>query len=201
MINIGIDCDGIQFNFCKLYSQVINELFPAENYPLFDDHDVPQWGWENWHPAGAERIKQAWDHLLTLPDIYEREEVLLPANVKYMISKLNNHPKINTYFITARPDTNGRPIIKQTINQLKAIGWDDPQVIIADSKGGISKVLNLKHFIDDRAENCAEVALYHRPTKVYVLDKQYNRFLQEKYFGITRINNVMEFTDAVLASV
>jgi hypothetical protein len=198
--NIGIDCDGIQFDFGELFSHIINELF-HENYPIFKDEDSPSWEWGAWHPAGPERIAQAWEYVYTIPDFYEKEKLINPAELKYMIGKLNNHPKINVYFITSRKETSGRKILQQTIYQLKLIGWDNPQVIVSFAKGGIARILDLKYFIDDRAENCAEVALYNPSTKVYVMDRPYNRFLQEKYFKITRTDSLIEFTDAVLKAV
>lgn len=198
MINVGIDCDGVQFDFCKLYSQVINNMWPAEKYPIYTTSEVPQWGWESWHPAGAARVEEAWKMCHKMDNFFELEQVLNREQVSYMVSKLNNHPKVNVYHITSRAATAGKPVIKQTITQLEGIGWSNPQVIISFSKGGIARVLDLKYFIDDRAENCAEVALYNPTTKVFVYDQPYNRFLPEQYFKITRTNSLVAFTDQVL---
>ena len=199
MINIGIDCDGVQFGFSSLYSQLIHDMYPEENYPLHGDNDVPAWNWDEWHPAGKERIAAAWKKFHSTENIFLQQPVL--ENVDYMVKNLNNHPKINVYHITSRAETAGLPIIKQTIKQLENAGWSNPQVIISFSKGGVARVLDLKYFLDDRAENCAEVALYNPPTKVFLLDKLHNQYLQEKHFKVTRIKSVVAFTDAVLAAV
>jgi hypothetical protein len=143
-------------------------------------------------------LAQAWKELFTIENFWEKVKVLNPEQVKYMVDKLNNHPQINIYFITAREATAGRPLVKQCINALKAIGWSDPQVIVSFQKGRLARALDLSFFLDDRAENCVEVALENHSTQVFILDKPYNRILQDKYFRTERINRLEEFTDAVL---
>jgi hypothetical protein len=200
MINIGIDCDGVQFNFNKAYGELIRKLF-GTHFPSVVEEEVPHWNWSEWHPAGGELIDKAWSAVPDVENFWETLETIKLPHIQYMVEKLNNHPKVTVYFITARIPTKGNTVVKQTINALTKLGWKDPQVIVSFSKGPLASALNLKFFIDDRAENCADVAMHNRGTKVFILDKLHNRVLQDRYFGIHRVTNLTEFTDAVLDHV
>jgi hypothetical protein len=198
--NIGIDLDGVQFNWTLEYSRIIREV-GGDTYPLItnDTEDNKDWDWVEWYPAPKEILDKAWQVMTEKEHFWENIEVLNPDQVRYMCDKLNNHSNVNIYFISSRVACKGDTLVRQTVKSLEKIGWTSPQVIISFNKGALARALDLKYFLDDKAENCAEVAMYHRTTKVFVLDKFYNRILQDKYFHIQRVTRLEEFTDIVAA--
>jgi hypothetical protein len=63
-------------------------------------------------------------------------------------------------FITARPRTAGEPVQLQTQRWLRAHGFEHPAVcVIERSRGKLADVLMLDAVVDDRPENCIDVAM------------------------------------------
>ena len=197
--NIGLDLDGIFFNWSREYGKIIREI-GGDHLPEINNEteDVQSWDWSEWHPAGKVLLDKAWQVMTEKDGFWENIEVLHSEQVKYMREHFDAHPNIAVYFITSRTATKGDTLIRQTIKSLEKVGWTSPQVIVSFRKGSLARALDLKYFLDDRAENCAEVAMSNPETKVYILDKKYNRILQDKYFKITRITCLEAFTDAVI---
>jgi hypothetical protein len=187
------------FNWAKEYSRIIRSI-GGERYPLITNEveEVLSYDWSEWYPADKSLLDKAWRVMTEKEHFWEHAEVLNPSQVQYMCERLDKDPYINVYFITARVPAKGDTLIRQTIKSLELIGWTSPQVIVSFRKGAIARALDLRYFLDDRAENCVEVAMYHDSTKVFILDKRYNRILQDKYFKITRIKRLEEFTDQVI---
>ncbi len=201
MINIGIDCDGVQFNWAKEYSKIIREL-GGDHLPIINEDDpiFKSWNWEEWYPADRALLDRAWEVMTQKDNFWENIEVLNPDQVNYMCKHLNNNPKIAVYFITARVSTKGNTLIRQTIKSLEKIGWTSPQVIVSFNKAPLAEALDLKYFLDDRPENCAEVAA-NFSTKVFVMDRPYNRNLKDEEYGLIRVSRLEEFTDIVLKNL
>lgn len=193
---MGIDLDGVLFSWSRSFSKVVHDLYPAHEIIMDEREQIVGREWSEW-AAPKEIITKAWNTLHNMENMWETLETLNPDQVKYMIEKFNK-ANLNIYFITARIGSPGRPLLKQCINALKAQGWDDPQVIISFKKGIVAKALELDYFLDDFAENCVEVIMERPQTEVYLLDKKYNRILQDKYFHINRISRLEEFVDKVI---
>jgi hypothetical protein len=195
--NIGIDLDGIQFNWSREYSKIIREL-GGEHCPIIDESDIKGWRWSDWYPASQELLDLAWQVMTEKESFWENIEVLHPDQVHYMCEHLNNNPQVAVYFITSRVTTRGDTLIRQTIKSLEKIGWTSPQVIVSFQKGTLARALDLKYFLDDRAENCVEVSMHCPDTKVFILDKPHNRIMHDKNFRLTRITRLEEFTNVVI---
>ncbi len=76
------------------------------------------------------------------------------------------------YFITNRP---GKYAWHLTNDWLVAQGYRNPTVLIASDKGSVCKGLGIEMFVDDKPENCWEVALACPNAQVFLLDAPYNR--------------------------
>jgi uncharacterized HAD superfamily protein len=202
IINIGIDIDGVQAAFGTKYSQILRELY-GESCPIISTEgmEVPAWDWAEWYPLTKEQLAEGWKKLQETKNFWTNLEMTNIEQVQYLIKVLDNHPSINIYFLTNRAQTVGDTVVKQSIESLKSFGWSNPQVIATTQKGAVARALDLRFFIDDMAENCAQVSLYYQAAKVFVLDKPYNRILQDNHFRIERISNLKTFADAVLKYV
>lgn len=198
-INVGIDIDGVLAAYSKRFSQVMRELY-GEQMPLISNEgqEVPYWNWRDWYPATQDQIALVDKTIAGTFDFWKSLETTNADQVKYLVENLDNHPKINVYFVTNRLVTAGDTVVHQSIKSLESFGWTNPQVIVTSQKGVIARALDLKFFIDDMAENCANIALYSPSTTVFIIDKAHNRFLHAEQFGIKRIAALNPYADAVL---
>ena len=99
------------------------------------------------------------------------------------------------YFITTR---GGRTAKRQSEAWLTERGKVPfPTVLIADNpevKGSLCGALKLDYFVDDRPENCLWAAKHSPETKVFLVDRPYNR-----EYEVDRARRVASFEDFVAA--
>jgi len=198
-IKVGFDCDGVQFDFGLAYSTIMRELY-GDKMPLIHDMDprVTHWAWEKWYPATAEQLEKGWDKLKATENFWEYVPIIHPVLLKALISCIDMHGGIQVYHITAREESIGNTLERQTINALKKAGWTDPQVLVTFKKGPLAAALDLDFLVDDNTQNCLEVSIDSSNTKVYLLDKPANRFFQEDRFGIKRVYSLTDYANDIL---
>lgn len=178
-INIGIDLDGVLANYALAYSQVLRELYGELGRPLIHDHSkVKSWQWSKWYPVTKERDDFAYKvHIPSLINFWETLPLI--ENIGWHEFK-HEARNANLYFITARIETKGSTVVRQSQNWLHDIAHIKfPNVICARDKGPIAAALQLRMFIDDKPENCLEVKAASPRTTVYMIDYPYNAHIDD----------------------
>lgn len=183
---VGLDVDGVLAAFSPRFIQMANEKYDL-SLKLED-----QTGWAhqslglNDHQADEiwreiEATKNWWLKLDKLPNTDELSNLV---------------DRFRIYFITSRTLSAGFPIERQTAHWiLKHYFIPFPTVIVSSHKGPLAAALNLDYFLDDRPENCADVATFNPYTEVFLQDAPYNQEFNAR--RVRRVRSVNEFFQAI----
>ena len=107
----------------------------------------------------ARQQTQLWDHVkqienfwLTLPE--------LEAGIIARIAKTARERRWEVIFLTTRPSTAGDLVQAQSQQWLAEHGFQYPSVFVVErSRGRVADALQLEAFVDDRPENCLDIAV------------------------------------------
>ncbi len=106
-------------------------------------------------PADLDRL---WTHVLKIKNFW----TTLPemeAGVVARIQELADEHRWDVLFITTRPTAAGHTTQQQSQEWLAARGFRHPSVfVVKGSRGKVAAALHLDAVIDDRSENCLDVA-------------------------------------------
>lgn len=99
---------------------------------------------------------------------------------------------LELFFVTARFNTDGAPMIYQTADWLQdQYGIRDAYVVSATKKGPVAASIDAEYAIDDKPQNCIEIAQAVSSCKVFLQDAPYNRDFKDK--RIERVASLNEF--------
>ena len=85
------------------------------------------------------------------------------------LARLAKDLRWEVIFITQRPSTSGHTVQVQTQRWLRKHGFDMPSVYTTrGSRGKIAAALTLDALVDDRLENCVDVATESRAWAIYI---------------------------------
>lgn len=190
-MRIGFDIDGVLADFCTAYEREV--VAAAGGVNLFKPWALKEgpvtWNWPEHFGYTREIVSAVWKKIKESNDFWyglsampEMELFAQWHDWAYM--------KHEIYFVTARP---GREVKHQTEEWLyRHLGFT-PTVLISSEKGSICSALNLDYYIDDKAENVADVVAKSSTTQAYLLDRAYNRHMTT---GI-RIASLEEFLNVL----
>jgi uncharacterized HAD superfamily protein len=106
----------------------------------------------------AHDLDRLWTHVLKIRDFW----TTLPEvddGVVARIQQLADERRWDVLFITTRPTAAGRTTQVQSQEWLAAKGFRHPSVcVVKGSRGKVAEALHLDAVIDDRPENCLDVA-------------------------------------------
>lgn len=114
-------------------------------------------------PAGIHHLKRdqqrlLWDHVEHFDDFWTTLPEIEPGIIA-RIAETTRARRWEVIFITTRPATAGDSTQRQTQRWLQAHGFDFPAVCVLErSRGRLASVLQLHAVVDDRPENCLDVA-------------------------------------------
>lgn len=196
LINVGIDLDGVIFNFSKRFSEYCNYKF-GERCPIISDrYEIKNWNWEEWYPITKEESKIIWNDIKCSKNFWQTLKLINNNEFDAIRKAFNNYEtNIVTYFITSRIPTVGNNLHLQCINSLIQYHWKNPQVILSNEKGNICRELGINYFIDDKVENCLDAKNKNENCNVYIMDAGYNKHLMNN--NIKRITSLYSFLDDI----
>lgn len=192
MKRMGFDLDGVFCDFNYAYRLLFIEVTKKDLFPpeWKDRKNIipPVWDYElHFGYTSAERA-EVWKRIRKDNGFWEflpaYEENVLP--LKDFLT--NTEEEHELYFISTRA---GKEVKSQTEKWLYSYGVDLPTVLISDYKGHLAYGLDLHCFVDDRLENILSVQEHSPSTRVYLLDKLYNR--EGRNDKIKVIHNIREF--------
>ena len=110
------------------------------------------------HLTGRQQM-QLWDHVKRIPDFWTTLTELEPGIIS-RIAKTALERRWEVIFLTTRPSTAGELVQLQSQRWLEAHGFRYPSVyVVQRSRGKIADALQLDAFVDDRPENCLDIAV------------------------------------------
>jgi hypothetical protein len=107
----------------------------------------------------ARQQQELWSAACTRLNFWETLEEIEPGSIA-RLSRLARERKWEIIFLTSRPETSGDTAQVQSQRWLAAHGFELPSVfVVHGSRGKIAASLGLDVLVDDRPENCLDVAI------------------------------------------
>jgi hypothetical protein len=107
----------------------------------------------------ARQQMQLWDHVKKIENFWSTLPELEPGIIA-RIAKTALDRRWEVIFLTTRPSTAGELVQMQSQRWLEAHGFQYPSVyVVQRSRGKIADALGLDAFVDDRPENCLDIAV------------------------------------------
>ncbi|MEP6782099.1 MAG: hypothetical protein ABI983_00435 [Acidobacteriota bacterium] len=107
----------------------------------------------------AKQQMQLWDHVRKIENFWMSLPELEPGIIA-RIAKTSIERRWEVIFLTTRPSTAGELVQMQSQRWLEANGFQYPSVyVVKRSRGKIADALALDAFVDDRPENCLDIAV------------------------------------------
>ena len=112
--------------------------------------------------------QQLWDHVSTISDFWLTLPEIEPGIITRIAATANDR-RWELIFLTTRPPTEGQVTQRQSQRWLAEHGLQYPSVyVVQRSRGKIADALQLDAVVDDRVENCLDVALESKSKPILV---------------------------------
>jgi hypothetical protein len=116
----------------------------------------------------ARQQMQLWDHVKKIENFWSTLPELEPGIIA-RIAKTAVERRWEVIFLTTRPSTAGELVQMQSQRWLEAHGFQYPSVyVVQRSRGKIADALALDAFVDDRPENCLDIAVESKAKVILV---------------------------------
>ena len=116
----------------------------------------------------ARQQMQLWDHVKKIENFWTTLPELEPGIIA-RIAKAAVERRWEVIFLTTRPSTAGELVQMQSQRWLEAHGFQYPSVyVVQRSRGKIADALALDAFVDDRPENCLDIAVESKAKVILV---------------------------------
>jgi len=116
----------------------------------------------------ARQQMQLWDHVKKIENFWTMLPELEPGIIA-RIAKVALERRWEVIFFTTRPSTAGEMTQLQSQRWLEAHGFQYPSVyVVQRSRGKIADALQLDAFVDDRPENCLDIAVESKAKVILV---------------------------------
>jgi hypothetical protein len=109
-------------------------------------------------PLTDRQRRELWAHVRGIENFWFTLDEIEPGAVG-RFARLTVEHGWEVLFLTQRPASAGEPVQLQTHRWLKAYGFSHPSIFVMNgSRGKVADALSLDAVIDDRSENCLDVA-------------------------------------------
>jgi len=176
-LRIGFDLDGTVADMYSALHQEAIKLFGeevlaksaykkappstegAEDAPAMEpENDTSAAAMDELHLTAKQQM-QLWDHVKQIENFWTTLPELEPGIIA-RIAKAASERRWEVIFLTTRPSTAGELTQLQSQRWLDAHGFLYPSVMVVHrSRGKIADALQLDAFVDDRPENCLDIAV------------------------------------------
>ena len=176
-LRVAFDLDGTLADMMSVLQAEAEKLFgtmPAAAPPNGDDTS----GTEESVTEPSASITQLtldsqqrtrlWRHIETIPNFWMRLPEIEPGIVRRLATVARDR-RWEVIFLTTRPAVTGLTTQIQTQQWLEAHGFRWPSVFVVErSRGRVADALQLDAVVDDRSENCLDVALESKAAAIWV---------------------------------
>ena len=176
-LRVAFDIDGVLADMDTALARQAAHLFPAAGRgadaaaqepggPLIESQAAAV-------PAGlslsSEQQTRLWQHVSSLENFWETLAPFEPEAI-LRLSDLAAELRWEVIFLTRRPETHGLRAQVQTQKWLEAQGFLRPSVFVVQRpRGLIATALDLDVVVDDRLENCMDIAVHSPARAILVL--------------------------------
>jgi uncharacterized HAD superfamily protein len=144
------------------------------------------------HLTGRQQA-QLWDHVKKIENFWTTLSELEPGIIA-RIAKAAADRRWEVIFLTTRPATEGDLVQLQSQQWLSAHGFQSPSVyVVQRSRGKIADALHLDAFVDDRAENCLDIAVESKAKVILIWSGNLNDVpAGAKRLGVRPVQTISE---------
>jgi hypothetical protein len=168
-MRLGFDLDGTIADLQGALAREARRLFPGVDPGTLPRSIAPQGDGAAEDPAGApgfsmsaltaRQQRELWDAACARENFWETLDEIEPGAIA-RLSRLARERRWQVIFLTSRPETRGDTAQAQSHRWLSAHGFELPSVfVVHGSRGKIAASLNLDVLVDDRPENCLDIAI------------------------------------------
>jgi 5' nucleotidase, deoxy (Pyrimidine), cytosolic type C protein (NT5C) len=183
-MRIAFDLDGVLADLHGAFAEAAHKLFPeldsaaigspevgssppdAEtetalkpSVPISRASDIPL------TPRQSDAV---WRALADITDFWESLQEIETGMIR-RLAELADERRWEILFVTSRPRSAGRTVQRQSQRWLQQHGFPMPSVyVVHGSRGQIAKALQIDVVVDDRPENCLDVALESQAGSILV---------------------------------
>lgn len=187
---IGVDIDGVLAQFNESYIDLVikvtgKDLFPPRPFA------ITTWNYPEAYGYSNEEVSAVWKAIIASRDFWRKLQPYDDA--KSFLRQLWQRDQ-EVYFITSRV---GDHVREQTEFWLKHMGFYHPTVLISSEKGECCHALKVDFYIDDKNENCVDVAMKSPITYGYMLARPWNAPQVAAGIDIPRIDNLDDFLKVI----
>jgi hypothetical protein len=119
-------------------------------------------------PLTRRQERQLWDEVRQIENFWETLDETEPGIIR-RLADLARVRRWETIFLTSRPRTAGDPVQAQSQRWLRARGFELPSLfVVSTSRGKIAAALELDVVVDDRPENCLDIAIDSKARAVLI---------------------------------
>lgn len=171
---LGFDVDGPLAIFDEAYQALTVEVTGRNLFPGPVPVDgPPTWDWPQHYGYSDEEMKRVWAVIRGSDTFWD---MLAPAPGMQALARVwHRLNDVDTYFVTARVGTRAKAQTERFLYFYLPGHRPHPTVLLSPHKAEVVKALGITHYIDDNLENVGNTAIHNRKTKVYLLDRAYNR--------------------------
>lgn len=182
-LRVGFDLDGtvadmysaLHIEALKLFGEEVlakaayKSSTPQEDgaTPKPEDDATANIAMQELHLTARQQM-QLWDHVKKIENFWMCLPELEPGIIA-RIAKTAVERRWEVIFLTTRPSTAGELVQMQSQRWLEAHGFQYPSVyVVQRSRGKIADALHLDAFVDDRPENCLDIAVESKAKVILV---------------------------------
>jgi hypothetical protein len=170
-MRLAFDLDGTLADMQAALAREARRLFPdvnpatlprsaaAADQPSSETSDEPPGSELPTAALSARQQRELWKAVSARANFWETLDEIEPGALA-RLSQLAEQRKWEVIFLTSRPETSGDTAQAQSHRWLVSHGFRDPSVfVVHGSRGKIAAALQLDVLVDDRPENCLDVAI------------------------------------------
>lgn len=166
-MKLGFDLDGTVADLQGALALEARRLFPgvdpgllpqsiAPDAPSGNDTGAPAFSMSS---LSSRQQRELWDAACARVNFWETLQEIEPGSLA-RLSRLARERRWEVIFLTSRPETRGDTAQIQSHRWLAAHGFELPSVfVVHGSRGKIAASLQLDVLVDDRPENCLDIAI------------------------------------------
>jgi len=211
-MRIGFDLDGTLADLHEALAREAARLFPtvdpealpqsiAPTGPPPDSADADNEPVFSTHALTARQQRELWQAVCAHENFWETLEEIEPGALARLFQLVRDR-RWELIFLTSRPETAGDTAQLQSHRWLAAHGFPAASVfVVHGSRGKIAAALQLDVLVDDRPENCLDVAIDSSARAILVWRGDENKVPgSARQLGIGAVSSIGECLD-ILDSV
>jgi hypothetical protein len=215
-VRVAFDLDGVLADLHEPFVRAAARLFPEIDAAAIGAADIgaspPD---EQARPAdpatpgtpvsdvvlSSAQSDAVWRAIAATENFWEGLKEIEPGAIA-RIASLADERRWEVLFITSRPISAGLTVQRQSQRWLQQLGFPMPSVyVVHGSRGRIAAALQLDAVIDDRPDNCLDVALESKAGAILVWRGPEGKVpASAKRLGIAVVSSVADCLDALVAA-